>query len=62
MKRWGKYSWRSDETKLISAILEVAKKSEGSEEVARVESSERKAPQKFESTAKELHSSRTGAR
>ena len=62
MKRWGKYSWRSDETKLISAILEVAKKSEGSEEVAGVESSERVAPKNSETTAKELHSSRTGAR
>ena len=62
MKRWSKYSWRSDETKLISAILEAARKWEASEEVAEDESSDGVASEKSAPMAKELHSSGTGAR
>ncbi len=61
MKRWSKYSWRSDETRLISAILDAAKKSEASQEVAEDESSDGVAPEKSAPPAKELHSSKTGA-
>ena len=62
MRRWSKYSWRSDETKLISAILEAAEKSEAPQEAAEDESSDRAVPEESAPTAKELHSSRTGAR
>ncbi len=62
MKKWSKYSWRSDETRLVSAILEAAKKSEASQEVAEDEPSDDAAAEKPEPAAKELHSSQTGAR
>ena len=62
MKRWGRYSWGSDETKLISAILEAAERSEAAQEAAEDESRDRAAPEESARTAKELHSARTGAR
>ena len=61
MKRWSKHSWRSDETRLISAILDAAKKSEASLDVAEDESSDRAASEESSLVAQELHSSRTGA-
>ncbi len=61
MKRWGKYSWRSDESKLISAILEAAKKSEASQDSTEDESSNGVLTEKSAPAAKELHSSQTGA-
>ena len=62
MKRWSKYSWGSDETKLISAILDAAKNWEASQEVAEDGSSEDFAPEKSAPAAKELQSSGTSAR
>ena len=62
MKRWSKYSWRSDETRLISAILDAAKNWEASQEVAKDESIDDSAPEKPPSPVNELHSSGTGAR
>ncbi len=61
MKRWSKYSWRSDETRLISAILDAAKNSEASQAVAEDEPSDGVAPERPAPPAKELHTSRTGA-
>ena len=62
MKRWSKYSWRSDETKLISAILDAAKNWEASQEMAEDESIDDLAPERPAPVAKELHSSGAGAR
>ena len=62
MKRWSKYSWRSDETKLISAILDAAKKWEASQDVAEDQSSGDVTPEKSGPTTKELHSSKTSVR
>ena len=61
MNRWSKYSWRSDETRLISAILDAAKNSEASQAVAEDEPSDGVAPEKPPIPAKQLHTSQTGA-
>lgn len=62
MKRWSKYSWRSDETKLISAILDAAKKWEASQDVAEDESSDDVTPEESAPAAGELQSSETSGR
>ena len=61
MKRWSKHSWRSDETRLISAILDAAKNSEASQAVAEDEPSDEVAPERSAPPAKQLHTSRAGA-
>ena len=56
MKRWSRYTWRSDETKLISAILDAVKESEASKVASEDESSDGLTPEKSARNAKELHS------
>ena len=61
MKMWSRYSWRSDETKLISAILDAAKESEASKVASEGASRDGVAPERSATTLKVGRTARTNA-